>query len=69
MGKETANQARQRFSSALVLILNKYANKNIAVISYETVITLFRKAGLAVIYGLFFARASAYYNCGSVDEQ
>ena len=41
LGKETANRARQRFSSALAWILNKFANKDIAVISHGTVITLF----------------------------
>jgi broad specificity phosphatase PhoE len=41
MGKETANQARQRFSNALVIVQKQNPNKNIAVVSHGTVITLF----------------------------
>jgi broad specificity phosphatase PhoE len=41
MRRETANQARQRFCNALTSILKKYPNKNIAVVSHGTVITLF----------------------------
>ncbi|MCI2430896.1 histidine phosphatase family protein [Candidatus Acetothermia bacterium] len=47
-GTETANQAYQRFSRALLSALEKYPKENIAVITHGTVITLFvsRVAGL-----------------------
>ncbi len=40
-GKETARQAQERFSNALISIVVKYSSQNIAVISHGTVITLF----------------------------
>jgi broad specificity phosphatase PhoE len=48
MGTETANQARERFSKALISIAAEYPDKNLMVVSHGTVITLFveRIAGL-----------------------
>ena len=41
MGKETANQARERFSNALRAIEMEYPDKSLVVVSHGTVITLF----------------------------
>lgn len=41
MGTETANQARERFSKALISIEAEYPDKNLMVVSHGTVITLF----------------------------
>ena len=40
-GNETANQAHHRFSRAVMRIIEKYADKNIALITHGTVLTLF----------------------------
>ena len=40
-GNETANQAHHRFSRAVVGIIEKYSDKNIALITHGTVLTLF----------------------------
>ena len=40
-GNETANQAYHRFSRAVMGIIEKYADKNIALITHGTVLTLF----------------------------
>ena len=40
-GNETANQAHHRFSQAVMGIIEKYADKNIALITHGTVLTLF----------------------------
>lgn len=40
-GNETANQAHHRFSRAVMGIIEKYADKNIALITHGTVLTLF----------------------------
>ena len=40
-GNETANQAHQRFSRAVIGIIEKYVDKNIALITHGTVLTLF----------------------------
>lgn len=40
-GNETANQAHHRFSRAVMQIIEKYADKNIALITHGTVLTLF----------------------------
>jgi len=41
MGRETARQARERFSKALTSIEAEYPHKNLVVVSHGTVITLF----------------------------
>ncbi len=41
MGRETASQACERFSKALMSIETEYHNKSIVVVSHGTVITLF----------------------------
>lgn len=41
MGRETAHQARDRFSHALTSVTAKYPDKSIAVVAHGTVITLF----------------------------
>lgn len=48
LGKETARQARERFSRALASVEIEYPNKSILVVSHGTVITLFvtEQAGL-----------------------
>lgn len=48
LGNETANQAYHRFSSAVVGITEEYADKNVALITHGTVLTLFvsRLAGI-----------------------
>lgn len=40
-GNETANQAHHRFSRAVMGIIEKYADKDIALITHGTVLTLF----------------------------
>ena len=40
-GNETANQAHHRFSRAVMGIIERYADKNIALITHGTVLTLF----------------------------
>ena len=40
-GNETANQAHHRFSRTVMGIIEKYADKNIALITHGTVLTLF----------------------------
>ncbi len=41
MGAETANQARERFTNALLSIETEYPDQNIVVVAHGTVITLF----------------------------
>ncbi|MDE0690164.1 MAG: phosphoglycerate mutase family protein [Candidatus Poribacteria bacterium] len=40
-GNETANQAHHRFSQAVMGIIEKYPDKNIALVTHGTVLTLF----------------------------
>lgn len=48
MGRETAHQARDRFSNALTSITAEYPDQTIAVVAHGTVITLFveKRTGL-----------------------
>ncbi len=48
LGRETADQAYQRFAKAVAGVIDRYPNDNVAVITHGTVITLFvtRTAGL-----------------------
>ena len=41
LGKETADQARARFSNALQALQTEYPNQSLAIVSHGTVITLF----------------------------
>jgi len=41
MGRETARQACERFSGAIQSLLQKYPNKNLALVAHGTVISLF----------------------------
>lgn len=48
LGRETADQAHQRFTKAIAGVIERYPNDNVAVITHGTVMTLFvaRAAGL-----------------------
>jgi broad specificity phosphatase PhoE len=48
MGKETADQAYDRFSQAVSVVLNSYPSQDLAIVSHGTVISLFvsRRCGI-----------------------
>jgi broad specificity phosphatase PhoE len=76
-GRETAAQARERFSHAMKGVLEKYADGNVAVVAHGTVITLFVAAhveiepfafwkGLGIPSLVVMERERDSYNCSKI---
>jgi broad specificity phosphatase PhoE len=48
LGKETANQAHERFSKTIMVLIDRYPQCNLAVVAHGTVITLFAARALGL---------------------